>query len=70
MDTKRIDRQIDMNRPNVNTQTVSSQSSKSPLKVGVRYDIKLHSVIRLQFWMFEEYGLLFRYHYSQVHSDF
>ena len=27
-------------------------------------------MVRLQFWKCEEGGVLFHYHYSQVHSDF
>ena len=33
------------------------------------YDIKLHLIMRIQFWRSWEYGVLLRCHYSHVHSD-
>ena len=36
--------------------------------MDLEYDTKLYVVMRLQFWNIEESGVLFHYHYSQVHS--
>ena len=41
-------------------------SSKKKRHPG--YDTKLYLMVRLQFWRFGECGVLFHYHYYQVHS--
>ena len=33
------------------------------------YDTKLHLIVRLKSWTFGECGVLFHYHYSEVHFD-
>ena len=38
-------------------------------KRGPGYDTKLHPVVRLQFWSFEEWIVLLHYHYSLFFSD-